>query len=279
MFRLARWLVVFVLLALHVPAQNVATAPRAEPLAVRFDLSTARAEGWVAKEASDEEVRSALLAFVRWRLTAAGLEHELVPTASGATLRTPEKDAARARAILAALGPCEFYLLAVEDDAPGGLSAERTRFETWRLAHPDRPLLEYNADPARPAPGIAWLPARYGTESGPARPVVLPRDGSATFGSRDFARVFPTTGSLDYPALGFELRKERTDAFAEFTGKHVKRSLAIVLDSAVRSAPTLNSRLLGSAMIEGKFTDAEVKDLVERLRAPAHAPVVLVESH
>jgi preprotein translocase subunit SecD len=261
------------------PSPVAAKPPASGPLVVRFDPAAAHAQGWVTPDASAEDVQKALLAFVRWRLSAAGIEHELESTPSGALVRTNARDSAareNARGILAALGPCEFYVLAEDGDKSAELAEERAHFEAWRREHPARPLLEYNVDPARPLPRIAWLPVRYGEERGPPRPVVLPQTAADAFGSHDFERAFPTTGNLDYPALGFELRKERVEAFASFTAHIVKRSLAIVLDSEVRSAPTVNSRLVGTSIIEGKFSEDEVQTLLTRMLAQS-APVVLVE--
>ncbi|MEQ1893978.1 MAG: hypothetical protein ABL998_15665, partial [Planctomycetota bacterium] len=224
--------------------------PATGPLELRFDAAEARAQGWAAADASEQDVQQAMLAFVRWRLSVAGVEHELVPTATGAEVRVPEsrpEARAAARGILAALGACEFYVVAEEVDTPG-LAAERARFEAWQKEHPARPLLEYDADPARPAPEIAWLPMRYGDMEGPPFAVLLPRTAADSFGSDDFERVFATKGNLDYPAIGLELAEERVDDFASFTGRAVQHKLAIVLASTVRSAPVLNSRLVGSAI-------------------------------
>jgi len=192
-------------------------------------------------------------------------------------VRTPAPARAEAREILAALGPCEFYILAEESDVEGGLAAESALFEAWRKEYPDRPWLEYNADPTRAARSIAWAPRRYGTEVGPPLALLLPTGASSAFGNRSFERVFPTQGNLDYPAIGFELTDERTGPCGDFTGKFVKRRMGIVLDSEVRSAPILNSRLGGSAILEGKFSDAEVKDTIARLQSGGPAPVTLVE--
>lgn len=259
------------------PATVAARPPASGPLRVRFDPVAARAQGWVAADASAEDVHKALLAFVRWRLTAAGVEHELVATADGVEVRTSSPVRAEARELLNALGVVELYMIAEESDVAGGLAAESARFETWRRSHPERPLLEYNADPARPLPSIAWLPKRYGSERGDPMAVLLPTGADDAFGNRSLARVFPTVGNLSYPAVGFELSAERTGPFGDFTGKFVKHRMAIVLDSETRSAPTLNSRLIGKAIIEGKFTDAEVKDLVTRIQSGGAGPVTLVE--
>ena len=277
--RLVEVLVVSALVALVScsPAAVAAKPPASGPLLVRFDPAAARAKGWVTAEATAEDVQKALLAFVRWRLTAAGVEHELVATADGAEVRTPPPARAEARELLNALGVLELFMLAEEGDVAGGLAAESARFEAWRKEHPERPVLEYNADPARPLPSIAWLPTRHGTERGDPAPVLLPTDADDAFGNRSLARVFATQGNLDYPAIFFELTAERTDPFGDFTGKFVKRRLGIALDSELRSAPVLNSKLAGNAIIEGKFTDAEVKDLVTRLRSNDGAPVTLVE--
>lgn len=67
--------------------------------------------------------------------------------------------------------------------------------------------------------------------------------------------------------------------FAKVTGENVKRRLAIVLDGKVYSAPVIRDRIpQGQAIIEGRFTHDEAKDLAVVLRAGAlPAPVVIEE--
>jgi SecD/SecF fusion protein len=82
------------------------------------------------------------------------------------------------------------------------------------------------------------------------------------------------------PAVSFNFNAQGGRLFHALTEKNVptgsgdestqiKRHLAIILDSLVVSAPTINSAIGQSGQITGNFTPAEVKQLVDVLRAGA----------
>ena len=92
-------------------------------------------------------------------------------------------------------------------------------------------------------------------------------------------------GDLDYsqqgfdasgPCVNFHFKEAGAAAFSELTGKFVpdtsvsppfKRKLGIILDNTLLSAPDLNGRIGAHGQITGRFTEAEVKNLVEILNA------------
>ena len=86
---------------------------------------------------------------------------------------------------------------------------------------------------------------------------------------RDLRSASPSQGQLGQPVVQFMLGAEGAKIFAEATGANVGRALAIVLDGKVVSAPTINSRISDSGIIEGNFTQQEVLDLVTTLRSGA----------
>lgn len=92
------------------------------------------------------------------------------------------------------------------------------------------------------------------------------------------ARV-QTDNQFGYPNVGFTFNKEGGKMFASFTGTHIGKNLAIVLDNVVRSAPVIKSRISGgSGVIEGNFTMEEARNLAIILRAGAlPAPVKIIE--
>src|SRR5207245_9401592 len=55
----------------------------------------------------------------------------------------------------------------------------------------------------------------------------------------------------------------------EETGSQVKRHLATILDGQVMAAPTINSEISTHGQISGSFTNREVDQLVNILRAGA----------
>ncbi len=80
------------------------------------------------------------------------------------------------------------------------------------------------------------------------------------------------------PAVHFSFNKAGGDLFRELTRKNVpsqqggdeiKRHLAIILDSLVMSAPTINSEIGQQGQITGHFTAKELDSLVNILRAGA----------
>jgi preprotein translocase subunit SecD len=71
------------------------------------------------------------------------------------------------------------------------------------------------------------------------------------------------------PAVGFTLNSQGAAAFARTTGENIGRSLAIVLDKRVQSAPTIEGRIASDGQISGGFTQQEAQDLALILRSGA----------
>jgi preprotein translocase subunit SecD len=86
---------------------------------------------------------------------------------------------------------------------------------------------------------------------------------------RDLKNARPSLGDFQQPVVHFSLSPEGAQAFGRATGANVGRGLAIVLDGKVVSAPRINSRIDDQGMIEGRFTQQEVQDLVTKLRSGA----------
>jgi preprotein translocase subunit SecD len=69
--------------------------------------------------------------------------------------------------------------------------------------------------------------------------------------------------------VNFKLSPEAARRFGPFTEQNRGRNMAIVLEHQVYSAPTINSRIDDSGMIEGNFTQESSHDLALVLRAGA----------
>ena len=80
----------------------------------------------------------------------------------------------------------------------------------------------------------------------------------------DFDRV---GGASMGPAVFFEIRAEDSRAFGDFTGGNVGRRMAIVLDGAIQTAPTLNSRITENGQITGIPSLDEASDIALVLRS------------
>ncbi len=86
---------------------------------------------------------------------------------------------------------------------------------------------------------------------------------------RDLRSASPGSGQFNQPIVHFSLTPDGAKLFGDATGANVGRGLAIILDGKVMSAPSINSRITDSGIIEGRFTQQEVQDLVTVLRSGA----------
>jgi preprotein translocase subunit SecD len=91
----------------------------------------------------------------------------------------------------------------------------------------------------------------------------------------DLEDVQESVDRVGQPAVGFTLTKQGGDRFHEMTSQNRPveedraRHLAIILDDLVMSSPALRSPIRESGQISGKFTPAEVANLVAILRSGA----------
>jgi preprotein translocase subunit SecD len=81
------------------------------------------------------------------------------------------------------------------------------------------------------------------------------------------ARV--TYDELRKPAVSIKFSPVGAAAFEEATAANIGRQIAIVLDDAIISAPSVRTKISGEGTITGNFTDAEAARLAVMLRAGA----------
>ncbi len=88
--------------------------------------------------------------------------------------------------------------------------------------------------------------------------------------------VYQTNDENGRLAVGFRLNYRGSNLFSNLTGNNEPdlaegfyRHLAIILDGAVFSAPTLNERISDSGQISGDFTREEINELIGVLKAGA----------
>lgn len=93
-------------------------------------------------------------------------------------------------------------------------------------------------------------------------PVVTGRDLRSATESRNTTN--PGTWQVN-----FTLSPEAARRFGPFTQQNISRSMAIVLDHCVKSAPVINGRIDDTGMIEGNFSQQSAHDLALVLRAGA----------
>lgn len=89
--------------------------------------------------------------------------------------------------------------------------------------------------------------------------------------------VFQNQG-LGEPQISLQFDDEGTKLFADLTKNNLGKTIAIFLDGSVISAPTVQSEITnGQAVITGKFTLQEAKDLAQKLNTGAlPVPLTLV---
>jgi len=81
------------------------------------------------------------------------------------------------------------------------------------------------------------------------------------------------------PQVGIEFNRKGARIFDRITAENIQKRLAIVLDNTVYSAPVIQGRIAGGkAVITGRFSTEEAKDLAIALRAGSlPAPVRIIE--
>jgi preprotein translocase subunit SecD len=83
----------------------------------------------------------------------------------------------------------------------------------------------------------------------------------------DLKTARTSKGRLGEPVISFNMTPEGAKKFGALTEANVGRRLAIVLDKKVQSAPTINSKIEDSGVIEGRFLQQQASDLALILRS------------
>ena len=94
----------------------------------------------------------------------------------------------------------------------------------------------------------------------------------AAITGRDLKNAFPSRDENGRPAVTFNLNADGAQRFGRTTSDNIGRSLAIVLDGRIQSAPTIQGRITDSGVITGGpggFTLQESADLALVLRSGA----------
>jgi preprotein translocase subunit SecD len=103
------------------------------------------------------------------------------------------------------------------------------------------------------------VPGAAGAEPG-ATSFYLVRKTAAVTG-QDLRTAHATLDDNGRPAVGFSLTREGSTKFGKITGDNIGRSLAIILDNRVQSAPRIDGRITDNGRIYGSFTQEQVTDL------------------
>ncbi len=79
------------------------------------------------------------------------------------------------------------------------------------------------------------------------------------------------------PIVNFQFNAEGGKKFGELTESNIDKPLAIILDSKVYSAPTIQSRITMRGQITGRYTPQQAADLAVVLRAGSLSVPVVIE--
>jgi preprotein translocase subunit SecD len=109
-----------------------------------------------------------------------------------------------------------------------------------------------SAEPGQPAGTVYYLVRKV--------PIVT---------GKDLRTAKPSIDDTNQPAVSFTLNSAGAARFGKATGENIGRRLAIVLDSTIRSAPSIEGRITDSGIIHGSFTQQEAQDLSLVLRSGA----------
>lgn len=191
---------------------------------------------------------------------------------------------------IANVGDMKFFLAAEAGDYTAlgtDQATEQRKVDEWRKANPTLPIDDFNTldvTKGGPAKDIVWYPRRQAsTEVSVAEnlrvlvPLIQPRPKTPSAGADDWiftgadlGLVGSDTDQLGYPAVMFEMKPEKQNAFGDFTGSNINRGMAIVMNGEIVTLATINSKLQGRSQITGGtggFTGKEVGDMVTVLRS------------
>ncbi|MEQ1727586.1 MAG: protein translocase subunit SecD [Vicinamibacterales bacterium] len=115
--------------------------------------------------------------------------------------------------------------------------------------------------------GLDVVPGISGPGDAPGSTVYYLVRRAAAVTGRDLRSARPSLDENNRPAVAFTLNSEGAAKFGKVTGENIGRSLAIILDGRVQSAPRIDSRITSDGRISGSFTQEEVQNLSLILRS------------
>ncbi len=125
---------------------------------------------------------------------------------------------------------------------------------------------------AQPTPTAQLTPTATATGPTPtpdpnATPAAAEKIWSTIMTGKDLKSVGVQSNTTGGYEITFTLSSDGAKIFADFTAKNVGKTLAIVLDKKIISAPSINSAIpSGSGVIQGTFTNDEANNLAIQMR-------------
>jgi len=159
---------------------------------------------------------------------------------------------------------------------PGVTDVERAKSIIQSTGLLELKIVEQGPSPTKEAlmqngvvpPGMEIVPGVSGAPGDAGTVYYLVRKAAAVSG-RDLRNARPTVDENNLPAVSFTLSAAGGAKFGKVSGENIGKSLAIILDGRVQSAPRLESRITTDGRITGSFTQEEVQNLSLILRSGA----------
>lgn len=194
------------------------------------------------------------------------------------------------------LGELQFAIVALDSDLNdpelppdlrSSIAAEQGKLRAWLEANPTGTLEAFNRTAGQtndsPSALVRWVPSKQAlAPDGTTIPLVdravpiLQTQNHPDYERKDWLfdgsrleSAYPASDDLGYPAVGFKWTSEAGSDFNSFTGTfEPDHSLAILLNGEVESAPSLQNGAIGqSGIIQGRYTDDEVREMITVLRS------------
>ncbi len=260
------------------------------------DPAAARKAGRIGKDADARELMDEVVEIVAQRIQALKPGEFGVKAASetrfyvGFRVLPVERREAIA-ALVTRVGTLEFLIEVLpdaeyakrmdpDDDAPArtglwrGSAAAFEAFKAAEIAGWKQAAAAGEAHvPTQPAYRLALASGKDGSAAEHFHVLEVPSEAE-TFDGRMVARPVVSFDQINMPVVIFDVRKAWQEAFGIWTAKNVRLPLAIVLDGAVHSAPTIRSRLTTNVQIsfgQGPRSDLarQAEELVNVLQSGA----------
>lgn len=198
-----------------------------------------------------------------------------------------EKDIERAKRLITKTAQLNFHIVAGPDETVQVFSKIRDAYPDQFLPYVNRPMPnEPFTVPAANYARVREVLERAAKESNipedkivlfsqPPKPYqpqrymlyVLEKEPLARGEGLTSAAAAPDNDHPPYWAIYFNMSSAAAEDFAKGTGANLGRQMAIVVDNAVISAPTIQAQIGASGQITGSFEDAEARDLAIALNS------------
>ena len=159
------------------------------------------------------------------------------------------------RALIENTGRMEILMKAYSEDldvdgvAVADLDAELDKAREWARANPNASIADYNSllrdeNEGSPVGRLRFFPDQEDEGNKDQafadrlQALILEEDPDQQFSGSTFTRVYPTYDRQNRPAVGFDIDVPRHNDFGKFTGGHLDKQMAIVVDGEIVTART-----------------------------------------